>query len=111
LPATAFNSASVTLVGNIVTSGGGAFLGGGAIFLGALFVVTLAAGGALRGSSLELQLEIPKAASSESTRTVKAMRAGVHKGFSGLIFLFACIYCLLPIIFSLEAYHSEAILA
>lgn len=89
---------------------GGAFLTGGALLLGGL-LATPAAGWAGRGSSLELQLEIPKAASSESTRMVKAMRAGVHNGFPVLIFLFACISYLLPIIPSLEAYHSKLTLA
>lgn len=97
-PATAFSSASVTLAGNIVISGGaaggGTFLAGGALLFGGLLVVTVA--GVRCGSSLELQLEIPKAASSESTRTVKATRVGVHKDFSVLIFLLACISYLLP---------------
>jgi hypothetical protein len=91
-PATAFSSASITLDGNAVITGGGAFLTDGALLFGALLsVATPGAGGVERFSSLELQLEIPKAASSERTRTVKAMREGVHKGFPGLILLFACI--------------------
>jgi len=61
-----------------------------------LFVAT--SDGALWGSSVELQLEIPKAANSESTRMVKTIRAGVHNGFSVLSF-FACIsYLLQPAI-------------
>jgi hypothetical protein len=99
----------MTLDGNIVITGGGAvggtFLTGGALLLGGL--VATPAAGALCGSSLELQLEIPKAASSESTRIVKATRAGVHNGFPALVLLFACISYLPADHSSLEAYHSN----
>jgi hypothetical protein len=81
---------------------------GGALLLGGLLsLATPAAGGAGRVSSLELQLEIPKAASSESTRIVKATRAGVHNGFPALVLLFACISYLPADHSSLEAYHSN----
>jgi hypothetical protein len=65
----------------------GGLLSGGALVFGG----TAARGGAGRCSSLELQLEIPKAASSESTSTVKATRTGVHNGFPVLVFLFVSI--------------------
>jgi hypothetical protein len=51
-----------------------------------LFGPATGAGGAVRFSSLELQLEIPKAATSESTRMVKAIRVGVHNDFPVLVF-------------------------
>jgi hypothetical protein len=84
-----------------VIGAGGAFIAEGAL----LFLATPV--GALCGSSLELQLEIPNAASNESTRMVKAIRAGVHNGFSVLFFFFACISYLLPITSLTEAYHSK----
>ncbi len=71
-----------------MSGAGGAFLAGGADF----FSAARGAGGAEGFSSLELQLEIPKAANSESTRTVKATRAGVHKGFPVLVLFFARIF-------------------
>lgn len=86
-PVKALSSASVTLAGNIVTGGGGAVRGGGAPRL----VATTGAGGLERLSSLELQLEIPNAAKSDNTSTVKAMRVGVHNGFPLLVLFFACI--------------------
>jgi hypothetical protein len=43
-------------------------------------IVTLGGGGLLCFSSLELQLEIPNAAMSDSTNTVAAIRMGVHNG-------------------------------
>ena len=59
-------------------------MAGGGTFFGAFgwLVVTDTLGGAgfVWRSSLELQLEIPNAAMSDSTTTVAAMRAGVHKG-------------------------------
>jgi hypothetical protein len=59
-------------------------MAGGGTFRGAFgwLVVTDTLGGAgfVWRSSLELQLEIPNAAMSDSTTTVAAMRAGVHKG-------------------------------
>jgi hypothetical protein len=76
-PLTALSCVSVTLAGNVVIGGGATFLAGGAL----RSVATLGAGGLARFSSWELQLEIPKAANSESTSTVEAMRAGVHNGF------------------------------
>jgi hypothetical protein len=66
--------------------------GAGGIFLavgGALLTGTLVEGA--RFSSLELQLEIPKAANNDSTTTVKAIRAGVHNRFPVSDFLFNCI--------------------
>jgi hypothetical protein len=51
-----------------------------------LFVPATGAGGAECLSSVELQLEIPNAAMSESTRTVKAIRAGVHNDFPVFVF-------------------------
>jgi len=56
-------------------AGGGTFRGAGWL------VVTDTFGGAgfVRRSSVELQLEMPNAAMSDSTTTVAAMRAGVHK--------------------------------
>ena len=66
----------------MITAAGGTFRGG-------TLVSTRGSGGAGRFSSLELQLETPKAASSESTETVKAIRAGVHKGFWFLVFFVA----------------------
>jgi hypothetical protein len=102
----------MTLDGNIVITGravgGGTFLSGalftGGALLGGLLVATF--DGERCGSSFELQLETPKAASSESTRTVKATRTGVHKGFSEVALLLACIstYCYS---FSSEAYHPQ----
>jgi hypothetical protein len=81
-PLNALSSASVTLVGKAVITGG-AVRGGGTVRFGEFgFVATLGgAAGFVRRSSLELQLEIPKAATNESTRTVNATRAGVHNGF------------------------------
>jgi hypothetical protein len=86
-PLTAFNSTSVTLVGNDII-GGGATRAGGALLFGAPelgapgFDATPGADGGLeRLSSLELQLEIPNAASSDSTKMVKATRVGVHNVF------------------------------
>jgi hypothetical protein len=54
-------------------------------------LTTPEAAGSRRFSSLELQLEIPKAATSDNTTTVQAMRTGVHNGLSGVFFFFACI--------------------
>jgi len=79
-PLTARSSTSVTLAGNIAAAAGAALLG--AAGLGALgAVATPGPVGLARLSSLELQLEIPNAASIPNTRTVKAMRVGVHNGF------------------------------
>ncbi|MDQ6653088.1 MAG: hypothetical protein M3Y84_10135 [Acidobacteriota bacterium] len=79
------------LLGN-VTIGAGP---GGALFSegAALFPPVLPTlGGFSRFSSLELQLEIPKAASSESTAMVKATRAGLHRGCAVLVLFLKCIY-------------------
>lgn len=71
---------------------GAGLLEGGAPRLGALLsVATPLAGGLERLSSLELQLEIPNAAKSDNTSTVKAMRVGVHNGLPLLFLFFACI--------------------
>jgi hypothetical protein len=56
---------------------------------GALLTGTLAEGA--RFSSLEVQLEIPKAANNDNTTTVKARRAGVHNRFPVSDFLLNCI--------------------
>jgi len=61
-------------------------------------------------SSLELQLEMPKAASNESTRIVNANRAGVHNGFSFLFFFFACILTYYRSCYQTEAYHSNPLM-
>jgi hypothetical protein len=68
-----------------VTIGAGA---AGATGCGApgLFLTTGA--GVSRFSSLELQLEIPKAANSDSTTMVKVTRTGVHKGLVSVFFDF-----------------------
>jgi len=86
-PVKALSSASVTLAGSIVTGGGAAVRGGGAGRL----VATPVAGGLERRSSLELQLEMPNAAKSDNTSTVKAMRVGVHNDLPLSVFFFACI--------------------
>jgi hypothetical protein len=86
-PVKALSSTSVTLAGSVVTGGGAAVRGGAAPRLFA----TPVAGGLERRSSLELQLEIPNAAKSDNTSTVKAMRDGVHNDFPLLVFFFACI--------------------
>jgi hypothetical protein len=64
------------LAGSVTIGAGAAGATGGAL---SLFLATGA--GASRFSSFELQLEMPKAANNESTRTVKAIRAGVHSRF------------------------------
>jgi hypothetical protein len=64
------------LSGRVSIGAGAGWATGGAF---GLFRTTGA--GASRFSSLELQLEIPKAANSESTMTVKATRQGVHNAF------------------------------
>jgi len=64
------------LSGSVSIGAGAAGATGGAL---GLFLTTGA--GASRFSSLELQLEIPKAANNDSTTTVKAMRGGVHNVF------------------------------
>src|SRR5687767_1511100 len=95
-PLTASNSASTTLAGNVVTRAGAA--GGAVVVLGVpaagSFFTTGAAGGSGRVSSLEPQLETPKAANSDSTTIVKARRAGVQSVFPVSIFLFSCIISL-----------------
>jgi len=68
----------------VASGAGAAFLAGGTPFFPAT-----GADGLERFSSLELQLEIPKAANNESTTTVKAIRAGVHNGFTTLVLFFA----------------------
>jgi hypothetical protein len=69
-----------------VTIGAGAV---GATGFGAPSLFLTTGAGASRFSSFELQLEIPKAANNERTRTVKAIRAGVHSGlFTVLVFDF-----------------------
>jgi hypothetical protein len=80
----------------MVTAGGATFLAGGAPrFGGLLSVDTTGPVGLERLSSPELQLEIPKAANSANTSTVKAMRAGVHNGFPLLVLLIGGISYLL----------------
>jgi hypothetical protein len=72
------------VAGRVVITGGagGTFRTGGAPgFARLLLTVTLGAVGFVRLSSLELQLEMPNAAMSDSTTTVEAIRAGVHKDF------------------------------
>ena len=79
-----------------MTGGGATFRAGGTPLLGALLSdATPDAGGLVRLSSLELQLEIPNAAKSDNTSTVKAMRVGVHNGFPLLVLFFARISYLL----------------
>jgi hypothetical protein len=75
-----------------VTIGAGA---AGATGCGALPLFLATGAGASRFSSLELQLEIPRAANNESTRIVKAIRAGVHNGFPAAVFFDFFISCLL----------------
>jgi hypothetical protein len=89
-PVTALSSASVTLAGNVTIGAGAGGRAGGAL-LGTLPFLATGSGGAVCGSSFELQLEIPNAANSDSTRTVKAIRGGVQSGFSVLSFFFTCI--------------------
>jgi hypothetical protein len=72
------------LAGNTVT---GAAAGGGFLTPGVFLVATTGGGGATCFSSLEVQLDMPKAANNESTTTVNAMRAGVHSRFPELVFL------------------------
>jgi hypothetical protein len=67
----------------------------GATGCGALPLFLTTGAGASRFSSLELQLEIPKAANNESTRIVKAIRAGVHNGLADSGFFDFFISCLL----------------
>lgn len=97
-PLTARSSAPVTLAGNIVIGAGGAGLTGGTLRIdGFASLATPGAGGLERVSSLELQLDIPNAAKNDSTRTVKAMRIGVHNDFPLLVLFIAGIsYLLLP---------------
>ena len=64
--------------------------------VGFVSLATLGADGLERGSSPELQLETPSAANNDSTRTVKATRAGVHNDFPVLILFLSCISYLLP---------------
>jgi hypothetical protein len=75
------------LVGREVIAAGAA--GRGAEEAPSLFapesLATLVSDGFSRRSSLELQLEAPKAANMDSTRIVKASRMGVHNGFSVLV--------------------------
>jgi hypothetical protein len=77
-------------VGKLVIGGGagGLLRAGGTLRPGALGFAATGALGLERFSSLELQLEIPNAATRDSTRTVKATRVGVHKGFPVLLLLF-----------------------
>lgn len=69
----------------------------GATGCGALPLFLTTGAGASRFSSLELQLEIPKAANSDNTRIVKAMRTGVHNGFVISVVFDFFISCLLNI--------------
>ena len=76
----------------MVIGGGGAGRTGGALrMVGFVSLATLGADGLERLSSPELQLEIPSAANNDNTRTVKAMRAGVHNAFPVLVLFLACI--------------------
>jgi hypothetical protein len=90
-PVTALSSVPVMLAGSITMGAGAA----GATGCGALSLLLATGAGASRFSSLELQLEIPKAANSESTRIVKAIRAGVHNGFVNSVRVTFFISCLL----------------
>ena len=97
-PLTACISASVTLTGKVITADreGGADVDGGAADFGGAgpeFVATLGAEGFVRLSSPELQLEAPKTASSDNTRTVEATRVGVHNVFSALVFFIDDMRC------------------
>jgi hypothetical protein len=88
-PLTAFISASVTLTGKVITAereGGTDVAGGAAELAGAGPEFVLGEEGFLRVSSPELQLEAPKTATSDNTSSVEARRAGVHNGFSPLVF-------------------------
>jgi hypothetical protein len=71
----------------MVTGGGETRTGGAGA--GLVLDETTGAGGLTRLSSPELQLEIPNAANSDRTRTVKATRAGVHRDFAGLVLFIA----------------------
>jgi hypothetical protein len=79
------------LIGNVTMGAGAA----GATGCGALSLFLATGAGASRFSSLELQLEIPKAANNERTKIVKATRAGVHNGLASLVFFDFFISCLL----------------
>jgi hypothetical protein len=68
---------AVMLAGSVSMGAGAA----GATGCGALGLFLTTGAGVSRFSSLELQLEIPKAANNDSTRIVKATRNGVHNGF------------------------------
>jgi hypothetical protein len=98
-PVTALSSASVMLAGSETIGAGAAGATGCAL---PLFLTTGA--GASRFSSLELQLEIPKAANNESTRIVKAIRAGVHNGLADSVFFDFFISCLLK-----DSYYETTI--
>lgn len=86
------------LAGSIVIGAGGAGLTGGTLRIdGFASLATPGAGGLVRVSSLELQLEIPNAANKASTRTVPAIRVGVHNDFPLLVlFMSGISYLLLP---------------
>ena len=83
---TALSSAPVIFAGSVSMGAGAAGAAGGGAF-------RTTGAGASRFSSLELQLEMPKAAKSESTRTVKAIRAGVHNDFTASGFFEFFISC------------------
>jgi hypothetical protein len=90
-PVTALSSASVMLAGSVTMGAGAA----GATGCGALPLFLATGAGDSRFSSLELQLEIPKAANNESTRIVKAIRAGINNGSANTFFFDFFISCLL----------------
>jgi hypothetical protein len=96
-PVTAFSSASITPGGKVSTALDGALWTTGGFLGGALLPPLETAGGDECGdecgSSPELQLEIPRAATSDSTMTVNATRAGVHNVFPLLMFVFVAMSC------------------
>jgi len=101
-PLTAFSSVSIMLAGSDTIGAGAGATGCGAL---PLFLTTGA--GASRFSSLELQLEIPKAANNESTRIVKAIRAGVHNGLADSVSFDFFISCLLKKLLLRNNYNRE----
>jgi len=93
-PLTDRSSTSTTSAGNVITrAGAGAASAGGAFFKDGVELsrATPGARGSGRLSSLELQLETPKAATSDNTIIVQARRAGVHNASPVSLFLVSCI--------------------
>lgn len=90
-PVTDLSSTSTTSAGNVITRAGAAGAGGAVFRDGVeLFRTTPAARGSGRFSSLEVQLETPKAAISANTISVQARRAGVHNASPVSKVLFSC---------------------